>query len=363
MMTVADLKTRTVKDLASMAKRKGVPGWHSMRKEQLVRALVKHHKSNAAKSGKRLAEPALAPSKRRTKRQLDSIRAKLAQAKNLAHVATITGNNFEKDRLVAMVRDSYWLHAYWELTPQSVDRAEAAMGRYWHGAKPTLRLVQLDIAGATTSSSRKIVRNIEIHGSVNNWYVDVNDPPKSYQLEIGYLGVDGNFFSLARSNAVTTPCSKTARKADSASSNWHGVADDFDRIYALSGGYKEESEVSELKEVLEEQLQRPMGTPMVTRFGLGACSIGKTENELPLEVDAELVVYGVTDGRAHVTIKGEPVNLQSDGTFTAHFALPDRRQVLPIVASSGDGTEQRTIILAIERNTKVLEPVVCEPDK
>jgi uncharacterized protein len=36
---------------------------------------------------------------------------------------------------------------------------------------------------------------------------------------------------------------------------------------------------------------------------------------------------------------------------------PNRRQVLPVVASSKDGAEQRTIVLAVERNTKVMETV------
>jgi uncharacterized protein len=62
-----------------------------------------------------------------------------------------------------------------------------------------------------------------------------------------------------------------------------------------------------------------------------------------------------------VTLAGQPVKLRSDGTFTVRRALPDRREVLPVVAGSGDGCEQRTVILAIERNTKVMEPVHREP--
>ena len=41
---------------------------------------------------------------------------------------------------------------------------------------------------------------------------------------------------------------------------------------------------------------------------------------------------------------------------------PDRRQVLPVVASSSDGVEQQTIVLAVERNTKTMEPIIREPD-
>ena len=40
--------------------------------------------------------------------------------------------------------------------------------------------------------------------------------------------------------------------------------------------------------------------------------------------------------------------------------MPDKRQVLPVVASTADGVEQRTIVIAVERNTKVLEPMVRE---
>ena len=90
--------------------------------------------------------------------------------------------------------------------------------------------------------------------------------------------------------------------------------------------------------------------------------MGRSRREFPFDVDAELIVYGVTSPNAHVTLKGEPVRLQADGTFSVRFNLPERRQVLPVVASTGDGTEQRTIILAVERNTKVMEPVIREPD-
>jgi hypothetical protein len=42
------------------------------------------------------------------------------------------------------------------------------------------------------------------------------------------------------------------------------------------------------------------------------------------------------------------------------MSMPDRRQLLPVVANSRDGAEQRTIVLAVERNTKVMEPMVRE---
>ena len=40
-MTAASLKEKRVRDLARMAKQSGVRGWHSMRKDQLINALVR----------------------------------------------------------------------------------------------------------------------------------------------------------------------------------------------------------------------------------------------------------------------------------------------------------------------------------
>ena len=40
-MTASDLKSRTVRDLAAMARKKKVPGWHAMKKDELVKALLR----------------------------------------------------------------------------------------------------------------------------------------------------------------------------------------------------------------------------------------------------------------------------------------------------------------------------------
>lgn len=371
MIDSSKLQAQTVKDLAEMAKRKGVLGWHSMRKDQLIRALVKHAKSPAAKrskpNGRRTNGNGSMPLAKsgattlskaqssRLQRRLNQIKAKLAHTKDLAFREG-AGNGHVRDRLVVMVRDPYWLHAYWELGRQSIERARVAMGQHWHGARPVLRVHRV-AADGTTSSVREVLRQIEVHGGVNNWYIDVQDPPKTYQLDIGYLAPSGKFFCLARSNVVSTPPAKAGETIDH---NWAGIAKDCDRIYALSGGYSEESRAEELREVLEEHLRRPMGPPLSARLGLQGSNGDDRRRALRFEVDTELVIFGATEAGAHVTLRGEPVRVQPDGTFMVRLNLPDRRQVLPLVASGGDGNEQRTIVLAVERNTKIMEPQIRE---
>ncbi len=401
MYTAAALKTQTVRDLGKLASKLGVEGWRSMRKDELVRALVRAAKRKAAKrrspaqNGKRATKtvavrngstktksrptrrkPAVQkttkktvakPKSPRVARRIQKANEERARHKNLAssngapdqrrrkpEPEAAVGD--KKDRVVLLVRDAYWLQAMWELTRQSVDRARAAMAEHWHTARPFLRLVELD-AGGTTSSAERVAREIEIHGGVRTWYIDVHNSPKSFRVDIGYLAANGRFYALARSNTVTTP---RPGNGDDLEHNWSEIAENCEKIYALSGGYSDENGAQELQELFEERLGRPMGSPAGTRFGVGADKMLMQQRSFEFEVDAEMIVFGVTKPNAHITLAGTPVKLRPDGSFSARLSLPDRRQVLPVVASSPDGVEQRTVVLAVERNTKVMEPKIRE---
>src|SRR5262245_36255667 len=50
-MTVDTLKDCNKKHLAQLAKDRGIPGWHAMRKDQLIRALTAPRTSSRPKSG------------------------------------------------------------------------------------------------------------------------------------------------------------------------------------------------------------------------------------------------------------------------------------------------------------------------
>lgn len=451
MITAASLKTYSLKDLADLAKKKGVAGWHSMRKEQLIRALqpggdsgTKSSKSGKSKpkggptkaasakvgraesggkktakpdakktakadvvkraestkaarsapksdagrdkgvkprsdakssSGKAKPKPQAKPRSpqvvekiqaihEQRERQRDLSGGNVARSTGLAPPASAAPNgaaaakngDVTKDRVVLIVRDPFWLQASWEVTRQSVQRAQAAMAEQWHTARPTLRVLEVENSG-TTSSAERVLREIAVHGGVHRWYIDVHDAPKSYRVDLGYLGSNGKFFSVARSNMVTTP---RPGSSDAIEEDWLDVADNYEKIFALSGGYTDESSSHELQEAFEEHLQRPLGPPSGRQFGVGAERMLRRKRDFLFEVDAEMVVFGKTQADAHVSLSGEPVKLRPDGTFAVRMALPDRRQVIPVVASSRDGHEQRTIVIAVERNTKAMEPMIRE---
>ena len=384
-MTSASLKEKPVRDLARLAKQHGVAGWHAMRKDQLIRALVRKARARppvaaAARStaipvqtGGRAGRPGASASVGRLAAataaglsaaglpravappqdpavalRLHQARERLLKAKNLA--TPPEGGRSPRpvrDRMVLMVRGPHWLHVFWELTARSIARAQAALGQEWHGARPTLRLIELE-SGLNASPSERVVREIAVHGGVKNWFIDIREPHR-YRCEIGYLAVSGRFHALVRSNAVTMPNSP---QGDTLDAHWGEIVDDCERIYAMSGGFSAEHSSTELQELFEERLRRPMGPPAARSTG---AEDEDGEDGLPafeLEVDAEMVVYGVTQPGAYLTLQGEPVKVHADGTFRVRVDMPNRRQVLPIVASTADGASRQTVVMAVERNTK-----------
>lgn len=259
------------------------------------------------------------------------------------------GSEPHQDRIVLMVRDSYWLQASWEITRASVQRAQSSMAERWHTAVPTLRV--LSVGDVNSNCAEIVARDIPVHGGVDNWYIDVDDPPSRYRVVIGYLATNNEFYTICRSNVIETPRPGECERLDE---HWRDIAEDYERIYSLSGGY--ETDCGDLKEVFEERLHRSMPK----RGSQGQTVADPTllrQSKLPFEVDAELIIFGKTSSSASVMVAGRPVKLQGDGSFTVRMELPDKRQVLPVTAESRDGLRQRTTVVAVERNTKVMEPV------
>src|SRR6201993_4297291 len=101
----------------------------------------------------------------------------------------------------------------------------------------------------------------------------------------------------------------------------------------------------------------------------GGESFGLTQREFFMHVNAEVIFYGGTHPEAKVTVAGQPIQLQPDGTFRYHFIFPDRDFEIPIVAVSPDGKETRSATLFFRRETTrqgdvghtVQPPYLAEP--
>ena len=312
----------------------------------------------------KLPEPRIDPKTARIRAQIRRRRETMQKNRDLSTGTLVAGVAVDngakrskgdlphKDRVVLLVRDAFWLQATWEITRASVQRAQSSLAERWHTAVPTLRL--LSVGEEDSNAAESVSRDIQIHGGVNNWYIDVDEPPSRFRVLVGYAIPGGEFYTLCRSNVVETPRPGECERLDE---HWHDIAEDYERIYSLSGGY--ETDCGDLKEVFEERLRRSM--PLRGEKGQTVTDPSLVRQvKLPFKVDAELIVFGKTVPSASVQIGGRPVKLQADGSFTVRMELPDKRQVLPVTAESRDGLRQRTTVVAVERNTKVMEAVELE---
>ncbi len=374
-MTVEELKSQTRKDLAGMARNRGVAGWHAMRKDELVKALSrlarrdrrKNSRNNRPSSSSAQADQATTANGKSSNGQMmgtnghsgarksgsngharnGSERSAASGAmKNLA--AKNSADSNLTDQLFVVAHDAYWLHALWELRPSTIQRAEAGLGPEWHTARPVIRVLDVS-ADENRRSVETAVKDVPIHGGINHWYIEVGNPPGVYQLQIGYLTASGRFFGLARSNVVKTPAPGACGILDE---NWGQTAQRYENGRSKAGGRN--GSHSELHEIFDQHLRRPMSSHPLTDFLPGGVRNGD-DDEVELELDVELVVYGTATPTSKLTISEEAVDLCEDGSFTIRLSLPEGRQVVPATVTSASGVKQQTVVLAVERNTKQLE--------
>ncbi len=105
--------------------------------------------------------------------------------------------SYGETRLTLLVRDPYWLFAYWELTDEGRSAAEGLVGREaWAGARPVLRV---------HDTSTGTAYDVAVNEEARNWYLNVGQPDRTWYAEIGRLTEGGRFVMMARSNTVHTP--------------------------------------------------------------------------------------------------------------------------------------------------------------
>jgi len=254
---------------------------------------------------------------------------------------------YNVDRIVAMVRDPYWIFAYWEITDHKYRELERTFMDSWPKCKMILRVYD-------KTSGKPTHFDIALTPEARTWYISVS-AERRYQVAIGALSPEGRFELVAISNIVETPSGKVSDRIDE---QWMVPDDVFNRIFAASGGYDMHSASGELKGLLEKRLLEEISSGAVTSFGSGALYKEAKGRAFRFWVATELILYGGTEPDARVTVQGKEVKLRPDGTFSLRFALPNGKIDLPVTAVSGDGLEERTIETAVTKKSLKKEPVL-----
>jgi hypothetical protein len=373
-MEKKDLLAKTKKSLLDMATDRRIPGRSAMSKAELVKAILKAGAKREKEVRAKAAEPKVT---RQVKKQAAPVRERVLVRRSWREQQAVVQHakyeskierrpagppkpteiipptpeipaSYGADRIVLLVRDPYWVHVYWDISRETLLRAKGVLKDQWYDAKSILRVhdvTGVDFDGRNSNS----YSDIAIEGGSTNWYINTRVPNRTYCVDVGLLSRSGKFVLLARSNKATTPRDAPSDVVDE---KWMIPDWEFEKVYALSGGFSIGTSSLELKEMMEKALGGEMGSGAVGSLAISS-PVGKPRARgFWFRVGTELIVYGATEPDAKVTLQGQPVKLKPDGTFSVRFALPDGEQVIPAVAESKDGVERRTITSIVTKKTE-----------
>jgi uncharacterized protein len=298
---------------------------------------------------------------------------------------------YGESRIFLLPRDPQWAYAYWDIPSSHKDEVRSQGGQ-----QLALRLydvTDLDISAQAAHN----MQEYPCDEMAREWYMPIPVSDRDYMLEIGYRAWDGRWLVLARSATMRVPPvypsdwiedhfltvdweddlrGKTIMTLvpPSKKMGMNGAAGTHESIFGLAA----DAEAMRIAGSLYGSMQHvpgsmqpieslssyvfPSGVGMwaiPTASGLNMSGVGmfsaSAAPERPrsfwLIADAELIVYGATEPDATVYVDGEPIQLNSDGTFRFQMSFQDGQLKFPIVAVAADGEQNRSIRMDFERNT------------
>lgn len=265
----------------------------------------------------------------------------------------VDSENLPKDygetKLVLLVRDPYWVFAYWEINDTL--RRNLNIPR---GHDKRLKLKMYDVTGGDTQN---FLFDIYVNDYTNNWYVNLPQSDRTYMAEL-IVEDGGSERFVVKSNVVYSP---RDRMSDSIDNEW--MTSDWLKIYGASIGLRGEG-------LSEEEINRRLsqlnlsslllsnlpGSESVISSFPSSESVVKIVDEYSknfwLNANCELIVYGATESDAEVKVKGECVKLNADGSFTLRFALPEGKHNIDIIGENKDKDMEKKIEFTISKETK-----------
>lgn len=255
-------------------------------------------------------------------------------------------------KIALLPRDPFWMFAYWEVNQQTRQELKNRYG----DAEQILRVYDVTGIQFDGKNAHKYF-DIVITEIANNWYINVPEVNRSWCVDLGLRLPDGSFITIVRSNIVNMPRYGVSPITDS---QWAILQKEFERLLKLSGVEqigKSSFDVAKLMRERWEEIvsissaQMPFSPKGISSFR-GQPEVAEVKPKgFWLKADTELIVYGTTETDAELTVAGEKVNLNSDGSFSLRFALPDGTKQIPIVATSSDKSISKQITFNVTRKT------------
>jgi len=396
------LEDMTLRQLRRVASEYGVSRYSRMRKDQLL-ASVQELQSAMPSPDSMQSSPIRTPVPEplASQEKVEAAKFEVGQEDRSSGVlvAVDEGLNdlpdgYGESRIVLMPRDPQWAYAYWDVSNEHKDDL-----RRQGGQQLALRLYDATEINLEYQVPHSI-QEYPCDELAREWYLPIPVSDRDYVVEIGYRCADGRWLILARSAAVHTPPTYP--------SDWiedHFITVDWDldlrgkKLFDLVPprskpyGFAAEATTGEANPIYDEifgmaqgaEAQRVAGSlygsmqqvpvneqalssyvfpsgvglwAMPTLSGVNMSGVGFSASMPPvlprkfwLVADAELIVYGMTEPDATVTVGGQPIQLSPDGTFRFQMSFQDGMIDYPIMAVAADGEQTRSIHMKFTRET------------
>lgn len=428
-----DLALMTLEDLTQIARQRGLRGYSTMTKTELVDALsaLEAKRPQEAPEDKTLRAPTGPVADSLPAPQLETVVDAATDAETDAQAESTflkpTTPQFKKtwirhdllideelpelpesygdEKLVLLVRDPYWIHAYWTVSAKTMDRMRA-LG----GIRMALRVYDVtDIVFNGLNAHTWF--EIPAPEYVRNWNIQVPQDGRNYLVELGWVTTDGRFLPAMRSNVADVPIARPspivadtfvalpfnedakpaepealettdaiieteapeapflapiedqpAPPAPAEPVQEGSLPDTMFKLSTRGRGYwsADTPRYGDLTTV--DYMDAETGSHRLSSHGLssfaapptppGAPEAPKVEKDFWLVANCELIVYGATEPDAKVTLRGQKIELRPDGTFSIRFAFPDGLHPIPIRAVNADGDMERSITITVSRDTQ-----------
>jgi len=298
---------------------------------------------------------------------------------------------YGESRIVLLPRDPQWGYTYWDISNEHKSEA-----RQQGGQNLVLRLCDVtDIE--VDRQSPHTMQQFDCDEMARDWYLAIPVSDRDYLVEIGYLTADGRWLMLARSTPVRIPPTYPSDWAEdqfvtidwqedlrgktflelvppSRQTDGEAVVNPiYDQLFDIAQSAEEQRVTGSLFGSMQQVPQQSVSSfvfapgarmsalPTVSGIGMsgiGMSGIGMSASVPPIRprnfwliADAELIVYGATEPDAKVTIDGNPIQLNPDGTFRFQLSFQDGVIRYPIIAVAADGEQMRSIHMKFTRET------------
>ena len=255
---------------------------------------------------------------------------------------------YGKTESYLLPKDPAWMFLFWEITQGTFDYLRSQYGE--ETLKQARTIIRLhDVTGVPFFNGNNSVEyyDMPVIFEARSWYINVPKTGRSYIADLGYLTADGRFILVSRSNLTSVP---PGRISDVIDDKWMIVEGDFQKLLKLSGADYIGLGSSERMQVVSQHWKltelTSSGSPTSwSSFALHLDKVQEEEEDIWLEADCEIIIYGSASKNAIVSINGKDIELK-DGKFSIRQHLSAGSVVdLPIRARNAKGDKTRQIMI------------------